>query len=174
MKARLEAALAALGPAGVIAIGLFIGAAAFYFLAVLPAERSLESRRQLAARQSMRVPLQKVSENPQSERFYALFPPLDKLTDHLERVHRYAATAGVQVMKGDYRFEGKDGALGAFHMSLPVRGGYAEIRRFVGLVLKEIPIASLDGLRFERKKAGEPQLDAQIQLTLYFRPAEAH
>jgi hypothetical protein len=34
-----------------------------------------------------------------------------------------------------------------------------------------MPIASLDALRFERKKAGDPQLEAQLRLTVYFRPA---
>ena len=32
-------------------------------------------------------------------------------------------------------------------------------------------LASLDALRFERKKAGDPQLEAQLRLTVYFRPA---
>jgi hypothetical protein len=174
MRVRLEAALAALGPPGVIAIGIFLSAAAFYFLGVLPAERAAAEKQRLAAHKPVRlVPVQRVSENPQIERFYALFPPAERLTDQLERVHRFAATAGVQVMKGDYRLEGKEGALDALHISLPVRGSYAEIRRFVALVLKEMPVASLDALRFERRKVGEPQLDAQIQLTVYFRPAEA-
>jgi hypothetical protein len=34
-----------------------------------------------------------------------------------------------------------------------------------------MPIASLDALRFDRKKAGDTQLEAQVRLTIYFRPA---
>jgi hypothetical protein len=30
---------------------------------------------------------------------------------------------------------------------------------------------SIDGLRFERKKISDTQLDAQIKLTLYLQPA---
>jgi hypothetical protein len=35
-----------------------------------------------------------------------------------------------------------------------------------------MPIASVDGLRFERKKVGENLLEAQMRLTLHFQPRE--
>jgi hypothetical protein len=53
-----------------------------------------------------------------------------------------------------------------------MRGTYPQIRGFVAAVLKSIPIASVDGLRFERKKIGETLLDAQMRLTLHFQPSE--
>ena len=46
-----------------------------------------------------------------------------------------------------------------------------QIRQFVGATLKSMPVASLEGLRFERKKVGDTRLEAQIRLTVYFRPA---
>lgn len=57
-----------------------------------------------------------------------------------------------------------------YRITLPVRTSYTQIRYFVSFILKEIPTVSIDGLRFERKKISETQLDAQIRLTLYFRP----
>jgi hypothetical protein len=33
-----------------------------------------------------------------------------------------------------------------------------------------MPIASLEALRFERKRVGDTRLEAQIRLTVYFRP----
>jgi hypothetical protein len=35
-----------------------------------------------------------------------------------------------------------------------------------------MPIASVDGLRFERKRVGDTLLDAQVRLTLHFQPRE--
>jgi hypothetical protein len=39
-------------------------------------------------------------------------------------------------------------------------------------VLKTMPTASVDAVRFERKRAADTQLEAQVRLTLYFRPGE--
>jgi hypothetical protein len=34
-----------------------------------------------------------------------------------------------------------------------------------------MPVASIDGLRFERKRAAETQLEAQVRVTVHLRPA---
>jgi hypothetical protein len=39
-------------------------------------------------------------------------------------------------------------------------------------VLKTMPVASVDGLRFERKRAVDTQIDAQVRLTIHFQPGE--
>jgi hypothetical protein len=39
-------------------------------------------------------------------------------------------------------------------------------------VLRQMPLASVDALRFERKRIADPQLDAQLRLTLHFRPGD--
>jgi hypothetical protein len=54
-------------------------------------------------------------------------------------------------------------------VTLPARGSYGQFREFVGSVLKQMPIASLDAMRFERKKAAETQLEGQLRLTIYAR-----
>ena len=61
--------------------------------------------------------------------------------------------------------------LAFYRITLPLRGTYPQIRQFVGSTLKSMPVASLEGLRFERKKVGDTRLEAQIRLTVYFRPA---
>ena len=38
-------------------------------------------------------------------------------------------------------------------------------------VLKDMPIASIEGVRFERKRAAETQLEAQVRVTVHVRPA---
>ena len=58
----------------------------------------------------------------------------------------------------------------ALDVTLPARGSYGQFREFVGAVLKQMPVASLDGLRFERKRPVDTQLDGQLRLTIYARP----
>jgi hypothetical protein len=52
-----------------------------------------------------------------------------------------------------------------------VRGTYPQLRDFLAGVLKDMPVASIDAVRFERKRAAETQLEAQVRVTLHVRPA---
>ena len=89
----------------------------------------------------------------------------------LEAIYAHARASKLQLAQGEYRLE-KGAGLAAYRVTLPVRGSYAQVRQFVGRVLKDMPTASLDAVRFERSKAGDAQLEAQVRLTIYLRPVE--
>ena len=172
---RVHAALHWLGTAGVIGVGVLFFCAMLYFSALYPAEKELVANRQTAERLTSRGPYRPVSADSRADelqRFYGLFPPLDRLGDELERVYLLAGEAKLELMQGEYRLEKRDEGLAAYRVSLPVRGTYPQVRSFVSALLKEIPTASVDALRFERKKAAETQVDAQVRLSIYFRPQE--
>ena len=171
---RIHDGLQALGPAGVLGIGVLIFCIPFFFSAVRPAERELQAQRSAAERLRARAPFQPVSSGGRAEelrRFYGLFPPLEKLPDELERVYGLARAAKLELLQGEYRLEKPLAGMASYRITLPIRGTYAQIRQFVGAALRSMPIASLDALRFERKRVGDTQLEAQVRLTLYFRPA---
>lgn len=172
---RLHAVLRALGPAGVAALGVLAFCLPLYFSAVRPAERELAASR--AAAERLRVPaaVRPVAGEGREEelaRFYALFPPIDRLADELARVYGLARKSGLELQQGEYRVERRSAGLISYRVSLPVRGSYHQIRAFVGALLTDVPIASLDALRFERKKSGDAQLEAQLRLTVHFRPSK--
>jgi len=171
---RAQQWLHALGPTGVLGIGVLIFCVPFYFSAVSPAESELQTQRSVAERLRSRTPFQPVSSEGRAEelrRFYGLFPPLEKLPDELERVYALARSAKLELLQGEYRLEKPPFGMVFYRITLPIRGTYPQIRQFVAATLKSMPIASLDALRFERKKAGDSQLEAQLRLTVYFRPA---
>jgi Tfp pilus assembly protein PilO len=173
MKARLERWLRRIGPAGVLGIGVLLACAGFYIDALAPAQDQARSQRVALERLRARTPYQPVTTTGRGEdlqRFYGLFPSTAQLTDHVERLHRLARKSGLELAQGEYRLERRPDGLWAYRVTLPVRGGYAQFRTFLGAVLTEMPIASLDALRFERKKALDTQLEAQVRLTLYARP----
>jgi len=174
MRARLLLRLQHLGAAGVLAVGILLYCGALHFLAVVPAERALEARQRIAAeRQARSGALQRVAADPRGmeiERFYRLFPGSDQATKVLDQLHGFAASSGLQVTQADYRLDQREGALAAFHVALPVRGSYGSLRKFLNMVLTDIPTASIDSLRFERKAASEPQVEAHVELTLFFAP----
>ena len=170
---QLQALLETLGAAGVLGLGVLLFCAAFYFTAVAPPERELEAQRSAAERFKSRSPYQKVSSSSgassELSRFHSLFPPVERLTDELERLYSLARDAKLELQQGEYRLETRGEGLAAYRVTLPIRGSYPQIREFLGAVLKEMPIASVDALRFERKKVGETLLDAQVRLTIHLR-----
>ena len=173
MKARLDVLLARLGAPGVLGIGVGLACAGFWFSALQPMRQELAAQRLALERLHARHPYQPVSSGGRAEelrRFQNLFPPAEELTDQLERLHRLARRAGLDPARGEYRLERRPAGLWAYRVMLPVRGSYPQLRDFIGALLKEMPIASIDALRFERKRAAETELDAQVRVTLHLRP----
>jgi hypothetical protein len=171
---HLRRLLDALGPAGIAGLGVLVFCVPFWFNAVAPAEREVAKRNAAAAAQRARLPVQAVAAPEgaaELERFHRRFPTLDGLQGELEAVYEHARASKLQLAQGEYRLE-KTAGLAAYRVTLPVRGSYAQVRQFVGRILKEMPTASLDALRFDRKKAGDVQLEAQVRLTIYLRPVE--
>jgi hypothetical protein len=164
----LRRLLDALGPAGIAGVGALFFCVPFYFNALAPARAELERRSVAAAK---RLPAQDKTDEPGSEleRFYGRFPRVDRLPGQLDALYAHAKVANVQLLQGEYRMDAGSGALAAYHVTLPVRGSYPQLRQFVGRVLTDMPTTSLDGLRFERKKAADAQLEAQVRLTIYLR-----
>jgi hypothetical protein len=173
MKSRLEVWLARLGSAGVLGIGLLLACAGFYLSTLAPLEAEAAAQRLALERLQARTPHRPVAAGGRADelrRFYNLFPASDELTDEVERLHVLARRSGLDLAQGEYRLERRTTGLWAYRVTLPARGTYAQFRGFVGTVLEGMPIASLDGLRFERKKAADTQLDGQLRLTIYAQP----
>jgi hypothetical protein len=171
----LNAWLNRLGVGGVLGIGVLLACAGFYFSTIAPAARELATQRLATERMYSRRPYQPAKAEGRAEelrRFQNLFPPVERLTDELEHLYGLARASKLELTHGEYRLEEPVTGLWSYHVVLPLRGTYPQIRGFVAAVLKSMPIASVDGLRFERKRVGERMLDAQMRVTLYFRPRE--
>jgi hypothetical protein len=169
---RLRRLLDKLGAAGIAGIGVLLFCLPFYFSALAPTRAELERREAAAA--AARSPAQ---HNPRLEdgsaadleRFYSRFPPVERLPGELDALYAHAKVSKVQLLQGEYRMESRGAALTAYQVTLPVRGSYPQLRQFVGRVLKDMPTTSLDAVRFERRKAADAQLEAQVRLTIYLR-----
>lgn len=169
---QLNAWLRALGVTGVLGVAVLLVCAQMYFSVLRPVERELQAQRYAAERLKARSPLQPVATGNRSDelrRFYSLFPTIEGLPDELKRLYDLARDSNLELQQGDYRLEKRGEGLASYRVTLPIRGTYAQMRRFLGAALKNMPTTSVDSLSFERKKVGESQLDAQLRLTMYFR-----
>jgi len=168
---RLRRWLDALGLAGVAGVGVLLFCVPFYFSALAPAQA--EVKRRDAAAAAVRLPTQPLQRgddwSADLERFYSRFPRVERLPSELDALYAHAKVSKVQLLQGEYRMESRGASLAAYRVTLPVRGSYPQLRQFVGRVLKDMPTTSLDAVRFERKKAADAQLEAQVRLTIYLR-----
>jgi hypothetical protein len=173
MRARLNHLLRRLGAAGILGLGLLLACAGFYVSGLEPAQKQLAAQRALLERLHARAPLQTVAASGRADelrRFYGLFPSTAELAAELERLYRLGRGAGLELAQGEYRLEHRPVGAWAYRVTLPVRGSYPQLREFLGALLKDMPVASLDSVRFERKKVADSQLEAQLRVTVYVRP----
>lgn len=168
---QLRRILDALGLAGVVGVGVLLFCLPFYFSALAPAQA--EVKRRDAAAAAVRLPTQPLQRgddwSADLERFYSRFPRVERLPSELDALYAHAKVSKVQLLQGEYRMESRGASLAAYRVTLPVRGSYPQLRQFVGRVLKDMPTTSLDAVRFERRKAADAQLEAQVRLTIYLR-----
>ena len=170
---HLRAVARVLGPYGIAGMAILLMSAAFYLTVVKPAERELTAQQEASRRLKSRTsqPVSVDSRGDDLRRFYALFTTTEKIAPETQKLWVIANEYKIDLQQGEYRLESSGAGLTRYRITLPVRASYAQIRQFIAFILREIPTMSIDGLRFERKKINETQLDAQIKLTLYLRPA---
>jgi len=162
-----------LGWPGVAGIGMLLFSASFYLSSSLPAkEEAALMRDSIASEMKNRSAAadQARSNSPgaQLKSFYDYFPPARQLPDQLARIYGFADKQGLQLQQGEYRLVQETNAkLERYQVTLPLRGSYTQVRQFVGEVLNEMPVVSLDDLKFEKQRIGDSAVDAQIRITLF-------
>jgi len=102
--------------------------------------------------------------------FLALF--LEQ-SDGIVAVHHLAdefvaARNDLALDSGEYRLaNARDGGLARYQITLPLRGGYAQVRSFLDQVLTQIPAAALEEVTIRRDSVGARATETRVRLTLY-------
>lgn len=169
---RLRSTVDSLGRVGGLGAALLVGCAVFYFSAVRPVNEELtvmQERRASdeLARRSGRVALDTPA---QLREFIAFFPEVDSSSRWLAVIFTAARDEGLELAQGTYRLQSDDVlGIASYQVTLPVRGSYPHLRRFLGRVLTEVPAASLDGVTFQRERSADGVVDARIVIALHLR-----
>ena len=133
---------------------------------------ALTESMQLQARVRTTLPTaSQITETPdeQLDRFYGFFPGTSTVPDWLAVIDHAAAKEHMVLQQGEYRIvRDRLGLLTRYQVNLPLKGSYVQIAGFLQRVLKEVPIAAIESLSFERQQVGDPKLDAKLRLILFF------
>lgn len=167
-------ALRALGPAGVLGIGLAIFALVFALSALWSASTRLKEARldALSAQTRAGNPQQAkpIDNSPTAQltTFYKAFPPRPDAPDWLEKLYAVAAQEGLQIHHGEYSVAPDSKTdLAKYRILLPLKGTYAQIRGFLGGALQEVPYLALDDVDLKRPTVGDERVEARVRLSLY-------
>ncbi len=166
-----------LGPPGAVGVALLAFSLSLALTTLYPSWQELDRLRASAAaaqenqrKVAARGTLPNDSPVAQLRAFYAFFPLQSDAPESLSRMYAAAEENKLQLLRGEYALStDRQTGLVLYRMTLPVRGGYTQIREFVAAARKAIPALALDELSFERPNISDNQVQARIRLTLYLK-----
>lgn len=171
--ADLKAHVERLGWPGKLALVLLAGTTVFLQTSLRP----LEAQGERLERSIERSSVQPRSTDPNLIRtsspsaklaaFYRFFQREEAITDWLAKLYALAEKTGVTMRTADYQLVKGPGRLDRYEIALPLSGDYAGIRSFLENALLEMPVLSLDEVRFRRKRSNDLVVETDVRLSLH-------
>ena len=176
---RVKRGLRDLGLSGIAGVVMLLFCAGYYVFTYAPLQNEVAARTQ-ALMESNAEPAQRArAENAgtprmQLDEFYSRLTKQDDVSEVVRALYRSASAAGLRFVRGDYRPQ-RDGSgkLLRYQITLPVRGEYPKVRRFLDQALRDEPALSLDAVGFQTDKSGG-NLETRVQFTLFVSLNEPH
>ncbi len=169
---RLDVTASGIGLHGVFGLGLLFFAASFYFSALAPAlaeQERLQAEEQKLVRSDRQPPAAAATAGGETPASPDTLPPSAEAMELFDRLHAAGEKNGIAVERATYnviRLE-KSATL-QYEVTLPLRGGYPNLRTFLRESLELAPSASLDSLTLQRAKASDAALEASVRLSYFF------
>lgn len=159
------------GVQGLVGLGLVVLALLAFLGGVLPAEAKLLRTTNTA------VELQSRHANPAAyalpvesdlTSFYKSLPSERNAIQQMRKIYQIADKQSLRLSQGEYKFtREKDAHLGSYQITLPVKGSYIQIKKFIAKTMNAMPTLALDGVTFKRETIGGTEVEAKIQFTLF-------
>ena len=160
------------GNIGLLLLGTcLVGAIAYAW----PQARTLDRLKQDVAEMRRGMPQhqgQWIDRSPQASlnTFYGFLPREQEAATLLNEVLQIAEQHGLVPDKVDYALTRHPSAhFSRYQLTLPLRGSYLDIRRFIADVLSTMPSAALNEAVFKREDLMSEQVDARLKLTLFLQ-----
>ncbi len=175
--AWLRHATAHVRPLPLVAFLLVVGAAMAHTLllpgrdeAVERAERKLVDAEKAVRRAAMVDEVQDSRPDDARLRLLERFQSEAQRNATLGRLLDIAGEQGLKVPTGDYRLVvAKGGPLERYVLTLPVRGQYLAVRRYVAAVRAEFADLAVEDLSLRRESIGAGEVEAQLRFIVFAR-----
>lgn len=121
------------------------------------------------------VPASQPEEDPAARLavFYAAFPAGNDATAVLESLFAAAARENLRIEHGDYQLgNAAPGPLQRYDMTLPIKGSYPGLRKFLAAALKQHPSLALEGVTLARGAVSESGVNASVRFSYYARAGQ--
>lgn len=162
-----------LGGVGLASIAMLALAMLFLLVALKPLEKRNQAlEHELASNARARAPADDASTRTSTPAakiaaFYHFLESGKQATDWLDRLHTAAREAGIELRSADYRMLATGTRIDRYEIRIPMRASYAQVRGFLDGALAEIPMLSLDEVKFKRERASDSAVEAELHLTLH-------
>jgi Tfp pilus assembly protein PilO len=165
----------ALGTSGATGVGLIVLGVSFWLSVLLPAQRDVEDLRDRSARIA-RDPVSPAdaardiaAQREQGlQRFFELLPTLAEQPEWLLKLHDLAAKNGLTLESGEYKFtRERDWRVASYRITLPLKGSYQQIRRFLAQLQRELPAAVVEEFAIKREAVSARDLEARVRLAIF-------
>ena len=157
-----------LGASGLAGLALLVAAVTLFLANNLPQNSAVAA---LKAQMVRLAPLGKspLAAAPDSSLLSGL-PQRDDAPTVVEKVLAQAGAAGVELNRGQYEYvPARDGYAARYRMTFPVHTTYPKLRDFMDRTLVALPAVAIDGVRIERKKVGDEEVDAELKFSAFVR-----
>lgn len=174
-RLTLREAVRRLGLPGFGGAILLAAAAAGIVFAVLPGIASREraqqhvQRAQAQAAAVLRGEL-RIEPPParQLDDFFARLPAQPAATSAIDGLYAAADAEKISLARGEYSLAVEQGThMARYQILLPVRGSYAQLRRFIDAAIAQVPGLSVEDIDLQRKEVSATEVDGRIRMTLY-------
>lgn len=164
-----------------VALGLLVGAAVLHYTATAAVHARIADREREVglARQSAAAVAAAVAAVPAKgrleERLDAFNAVLGVRGDQgrlVGIVFEQALRQGLSLSRAEYKLDvDRAGGFHTYQMTVPVRGPYPRVRRFVEETLAAVPGAALEEITFRRDAIGTPEPEARLRFVFFLRDA---
>ncbi|RQO60424.1 hypothetical protein DBR47_08660 [Paucibacter sp. KBW04] len=172
---RLRRALRALGWPGLIGLLALLLAAALWLAAARWDEQAALSQAQAdRLRQELRLKRAAGAQEAQAPatqaQWWQALPPAAERQQRLADLLEMGLRLGLVSARTEHRLS-VDAAAGLerLRVSMPVTGGYAQVRQFIAAALQHDAALSLDGLKLRRASPQAAEVEAELQWSLHSR-----
>jgi len=102
------------------------------------------------------------------DRFYDGLPATAEVTQYVERIYAAASAEKLSLLRGEYTgAELPAAGLVRYKITLPLKGSYTQVRRFIAEATRTVPGLALDDVTLSRPNIGDAQVEARVQLSLF-------